>query len=157
MENVQVSYRFAAITDLELLVRERLRFIRVDETHAQYGLIREKCRSFFETGLRDGTCAAVLAEETGRLVGTAVAFSYLSVPSARNPEGRNAYITSVFVEPDCRRRGIASGMVEQIVLWGQRSGCANIMLTATDMGAPLYRKLGFRQTPGAMLYAPEKE
>lgn len=157
MEAASVTYRFAAPQDLELLVQERLRFIKVDESREDYETIRENCRSFFADGLKQGTCAAVLAEEAGRLVGTTVAFFYLSVPSSRNPGGRNAYITSVFVEPDCRRRGIASGMVKQIVAWAQQSGCANIMLTATDMGAPLYRRLGFRQTPGAMLYAPDME
>ncbi len=157
MEATPVTYRFATLEDLSLLVRERLRFIKVTEAHEQYETVRENCRNFFEAGLRDGTCAAVLATEAGRLVGTTVAFFYLSVPSFRNPEGKNAYITSVFVEEDCRRQGIASGMVKHIVEWAQRCGCANIMLTATDMGAPLYRKLGFRQTPGAMLYAPENE
>lgn len=150
-----VQYRISGPEDLELLVRERLRFIKAEPADPGYEALRDNCRRFFETGLREGTCAAVLAEEDGRLVGTTVAFSYYSVPSARNQAGRNAYITSVFVEPDCRRRGIASGMVQRIVAWANACGCVNIMLTATEMGAPLYRKLGFKQTPGAMIYAPE--
>ena len=77
------------------------------------------------------------------------------MPSSRNHTGKNAYITSVFVEPEYRRQGIASEMLRRIVARAQAYGCVNIMLTATDMGKPLYEKLGFIQTPNAMLYAPE--
>ncbi|MBE5793808.1 MAG: GNAT family N-acetyltransferase [Clostridiales bacterium] len=149
------DYRYATYADLDFLVEERLRFIKVGPTHPNYADIRDNCRAFFENGLKEMTCDAVIAEDNGRCVGTAIAFYYLSVPSSRNHTGRNAYITSVFVEPDYRRQGIASEMLRRIVSRAQAYGCVNIMLTATEMGKPLYEKLGFIQTPGAMLYAPE--
>lgn len=152
-----MTYRHATPSDLEALVAERLRFIKVDSVHPDYDEISANCRTFFEEGLNAGTCDAVLAEEDGRCIGTAIAFYYLSVPSSRNHTGKNAYITSVFVEPEYRRRGIASEMLRQIVAQAQAYGCVNIMLTATEMGKSLYETLGFIQTPGAMLYAPEND
>ena len=151
-----MTYRLATIDDLDFLVAERLRFIKVGPEHENYHAIQENCRAFFENGLHQQTCDAVIAEEEGGCIGTAIAFYYLSVPSSRNHTGKNAYITSVFVEPECRRQGIASEMLRRIVDRAQAYGCVNIMLTATDMGKPLYEKLGFIQTPGAMLYAPEQ-
>lgn len=149
------DYRYATYADLDFLVEERLRFIKVGPAHPNYADIRDNCRAFFENGLKEMTCDAVIAEDNGRCVGTAIAFYYLSVPSSRNHTGRNAYITSVFVEPDYRRQGIASEMLRRIVGRAQAYDCVNVMLTATEMGKPLYEKLGFIQTPGAMLYAPE--
>ena len=150
-----IQYRTATSADLDFLVEERLRFIKVNPDHDNYAAIRGNCRAFFQEGLSRQTCDAVIAEEEGRCIGTAIAFYYLSVPSSRNHTGKNAYITSVFVETEYRRQGIASEMVQRIVKRAQAYGCVNIMLTATDMGKPLYEKLGFIQTPGAMLYAPE--
>lgn len=150
-----IQYRYATPADLDFLVEERLRFIKVGPDHESYAAIRQNCRAFFDDGLNAQTCDAVIAEEDGRCIGTAIAFYYLSVPSSRNHTGRNAYITSVFVEPDYRRQGIASEMLRRIVARAQAYGCVNIMLTATDMGKPLYEKLGFIQTPNAMLYAPK--
>lgn len=150
-----IQYRYATPVDLDFLVEERLRFIKVGPDHENYAAIRENCRAFFEDGLNAQTCDAVIAEDEGRCIGTAIAFYYLSVPSSRNHTGKNAYITSVFVEPDYRRQGIASEMLRRIVARAQSYGCVNIMLTATDMGKPLYEKLGFIQTPNAMLYAPK--
>lgn len=149
------DYRYATYADLDFLVAERLRFIKVGSDHPNHAAIRDNCRAFFEDGLNAGTCDVVIAEEEGRCIGTVIAFYYLSVPSSRNHTGKNAYITSVFVEPAYRRQGIASEMLRRIVARAQAYGCVNIMLTATDMGKPLYEKLGFIQTPGAMLYAPE--
>ncbi len=151
----QIQYREATLEDLEFLVAERLRFIKVNPEHPQYKSIRDNCRSFFQKGLSEQTCCAVLAQEDGRCIGTAVVFLYLSVPSGRNHTGKNAYITSVFVEESHRRQGIGSQLVRRIVAWAQEMGCINIMLTATEMGKPLYETLGFIQTPGAMLYAPK--
>ena len=150
-----IQYRYATPADLDFLVEERLRFIKVGQDHESYAAIRDNCRAFFEDGLNEQTCDAVIAEEEGRCIGTTIAFYYLSVPSSRNHTGKNAYITSVFVEPEYRRQGIASEMLRRIVARAQAYGCVNIMLTATDMGKPLYEKLGFIQTPNAMLYAPE--
>ena len=149
-----MNYRHATLADLDALVAERLRFIKVDVAHLNYDEISRNCQAFFKEGLLSGTCDAVLAEVDGHCIGTAIAFYYLSVPSSRNHTGKNAYITSVFVEPAYRRLGIASEMLRQIVDRAQAYGCINIMLTATEMGKPLYEKLGFIQTPGAMLYAP---
>lgn len=153
-EKLSVTYRLSTPADVDFLTAERLRFIKVDENHENYEEIRQNCRAFFEKGLADGTCEAMIAEEDGRCIGTAIAFYYLSVPSSRNHTGKNAYLTSVFVEESHRRRGIGSEMIRQIVRRAQAYGCVNIMLTATEMGRPMYEKLGFVRTPGAMLYAP---
>ncbi len=149
-----MTYRFATSADLDFLVAERLRFIKADENHENYSELRRNCRAFFQKGLSEQTCEAVIAGENGRCIGTAVAFYYLSVPSSRNHTGKNAYITSVFVEPEYRRRGIGSEMIRRIVEKAQAYGCVNIMLTATEMGRPMYEQLGFVGTPGAMFYAP---
>ncbi len=151
-----MEYRFATMADLEELVNERLRFIKVNPEHPQYKQIQKNCRAFFENGLKMDSCQVILAEEEGAFVGSAVVFYYASLPSARNPSGANAYITSVYVEPACRRRGIATEMMRRLTGEALLRGCANIMLTATEDGARVYEKIGYVPTSGGMIYHPKE-
>jgi len=80
------------------------------------------CRTFVA---RDGE---------GRVVATSVAIRYK----------RTGWIGHVFVRPDLRGRGLGTRMtlVAQRVL--ERAGCDSIVLVATDLGRPIYERLGFR-------------
>jgi GNAT superfamily N-acetyltransferase len=46
--------------------------------------------------------------------------------------------------PEARGRGIATGLMRQALLDGRERGCATTSLQATGMGAPVYRRLGYR-------------
>lgn len=68
-----------------------------------------------------------------------------------------AWIGMVLTLPEFRGRGLARQLMEQCIEYCEQSGVRWIKLDATDMGAPLYRKLGFedeciverRMRPGA--------
>ena len=50
------------------------------------------------------------------------------------------------VRPDCRRRGVASGLMEALLAWGAEQGLAFLTLEVRPSNAAayaLYRKLGF--------------
>jgi aminoglycoside 6'-N-acetyltransferase I len=62
----------------------------------------------------------LVAEEEGRLVGFAEA-------SVRNyaegaPGGPSAYLEGIWVEPGCRRRGIAGALLAGVEAWARRRG-----------------------------------
>jgi GNAT superfamily N-acetyltransferase len=54
-----------------------------------------------------------------------------------------AWIGMVLVLPEFRGRGIARGLMEQALQFLQTRGVHCVKLDATDMGRPLYLKLGF--------------
>jgi len=54
-----------------------------------------------------------------------------------------AWIGMVLTLPSFRRRGVARGLMERALDFCDRRGAAVIKLDATDMGRPLYAKLGF--------------
>ncbi|MBE5802332.1 MAG: GNAT family N-acetyltransferase [Clostridiales bacterium] len=147
-----ITYRKATAADIDLLVDLRLQFIQLAEDHPQYSFIRNNCYSFFRKSYAENTCCVILAQEDQRVVGTAIVFYYDSVPTLRNPAGKNAYITSMYVEPEYRRRGIATAIVNQIVDDALSRDCVNIMLTATEMGRPVYEQNGFVSTTNGMIY-----
>ena len=83
----------------------------------------------------DNACT-LAALEGDRLLGYASAQSVLD-------EG---YLNNIAVRPDCRRRGVASGLMEALLAWGAEQGLAFLTLEVRPSNAAayaLYRKLGF--------------
>lgn len=146
-----MKYRFADIRDIDLLVRLRLEFLEVNENNEQYEVIKENCYTYFQDSFKTGLCDVVLAEEDGRIVGTAIVFYYQSVPSVFNVSGKNAYITSMYVKEECRRKGIATIMLQQLIDNAKKKGYSIIMLNASEMGKGLYKKLGFTDIQNGMI------
>lgn len=52
-------------------------------------------------------------------------------------------INGVVTTPDYRRRGIGTAMTWAAIAAGARRGCTAITLTATEMGYPVYVRMGF--------------
>ena len=74
-------------------------------------------------------------ELDGEVVGSTTAICY----------GQDlAWIGMVLVAPAFRGRGLARGLMEHALRWLEGRGVRQVKLDATDMGRPLYEKLGFR-------------
>lgn len=73
-------------------------------------------------------------EQDGQVVGTTTAICY----------GQElAWIGMVLVLPECRGKGIGRELMEHALRWLDERGVRQVKLDATDMGRPLYEKLGF--------------
>lgn len=151
-----MTIRYATPEDAALLTEMRLRFMGVSPSRSDYFRLRQNCSDYFASALPQGRCDAVLAEVDGQCIGTGVIFYYDSMPSTFNPEGRNAYITSMYVEPEYRRRGIARQMLQYLVSRAGEKGYGVIMLSASDMGRPLYEQCGFEALTRNMLLDTRK-
>src|SRR5262249_55443230 len=55
-----------------------------------------------------------------------------------------AWIGRVLTLPAFRGRGLARGLMEHCLRWLEARGIRQVKLDATEMGRPLYEKLGFR-------------
>lgn len=146
-----INYRFATIDDIDLLVSQRLRFIEVKDDGESYDFIKDNCYLYFQKSLANDSCDVVLAERNGVVVGTGTVFYYDSVPSGFNPRGKNAYVTSLYVEPEYRNRGIAKAILTEITSKSVARGYEIIMLNASDMGKNLYKKMGFTDIHNGMI------
>lgn len=58
--------------------------------------------------------------------------------------GRTVGVYSIATLPDARRRGHGAAMTARVVQDGVRAGCEVAALQASDMGAPIYQRMGFR-------------
>lgn len=60
--------------------------------------------------------------------------------------GRAGWIGNIIVRPEARNRGLGSRVTQDIVELLRGRGCSTLLLIATELGEPVYQKLGFRKT-----------
>ena len=58
----------------------------------------------------------------------------------------SAYVTSVYVPRELRRRGIARRITQAAVEWARERGCVVVRLRASSTGRKVYQTLGFTPT-----------
>lgn len=104
--------------------------------------VEEQCfhsgfaRQTFERELENRISDYIVAEDGGTAVGYAGMWSVCGV----------ADIMNVGVRPDCRRRGIARGMLDALIAVCSGKGITEINLEVRESNVParaLYKKLGF--------------
>jgi len=90
-------------------------------------------------------CRPFVAEADGAIVGTGVA----------TLNGPVAWIGTIWVDPDWRRRGVGLALTEATIAAAEAAGCRTLVLVATDRGRPMYERLGFEvQTAYRIVEAP---
>ena len=107
----------------------------------------------FDFFLRHPFCEAFAAEVEGEMVGMGF--------GTRN--GTVGWLGLICVSPRNRRCGIGSALTERVADRLEKLGCGTLVLTATEMGRPVYERLGFRTEtfyheysgPGLEREAPE--
>jgi GNAT superfamily N-acetyltransferase len=85
----------------------------------------------------------LVAEENGRIVGTAGMFDY----------GLFAWVGSMAVLPEMQGQGIGRKLLERILEWLDARGCPLVRLDATPAGQRLYPHLGFVEASRTFEYA----
>lgn len=147
-----MEYRFASCGDAQLLAKRRLHFLGVDASHPDYEALRENCLAYFEKALAEDTCDAILAWEQGEVIGTGLIFYYDAAPSVLNVTGKEAYITNIYVAPEHRGKGMARTIVTTLIDKAKVRGRTIVQLSATDMGRPVYKKIGFTELTSCMMF-----
>jgi GNAT superfamily N-acetyltransferase len=56
------------------------------------------------------------------------------------------YLFSMFTEPNFRRQGVASRILNEAIKWSKRNGYTRILLHASQKAKRLYSKHGFTRT-----------
>ncbi len=134
------------LEDLDALVANRMEFldlVRTDPSTAADDGLAAVTHAFMKEHLQDETLVVWLAEEEGKIVSTAMVCYYRQLPNNSNTTGRMGYIQNVYTLADYRRRGLASELLNRIIRDAGERKAGRLMLDATDMGQPVYEKLGF--------------
>lgn len=66
--------------------------------------------------------------------------------------GKIGLLSSMYTDPDYRRRGIAKELLRRVVEEARDYGCGSVQITASDMGVLLYTDFGFVKNGNFMQY-----
>lgn len=137
-------------THIEWIVRHRVEMFRSmdwneDELNATSSVTEKFLREKWE-----GEPACYLRMEGNTVVGGLAVSYFQMLPSGRNPSGLCAYILNMFVEPEYRKIGVATELLEFVISRCREKGAGKVALHAAEMGWHIYEKAGFSKTENYM-------
>ena len=143
--NSDIVYDTAGVNDISELVRLRIAYM-IDD----FGSISDKERQCMEEQL-PGYFERKLGKELIAFVARAeerlVAAAYLLIiEKPANPfllNGFDSEVLSVYTEPEYRKKGICSQLMQNMIEYAKTNDICRIDLVATKEGYPVYKKLGF--------------
>jgi GNAT superfamily N-acetyltransferase len=126
----RVRVRQATLRDLDAVVELRLALLREHPDHPIYGRLRpdaaERARGLFGGQLRSTMEAIFLAELSGVVIG--VLRCVESVGSPLLEPARYAYVSSTYVRPGVRRRGVLRALLRAAERWARARGLDQMRL-----------------------------
>jgi GNAT superfamily N-acetyltransferase len=144
----QLHTRRAGPADLDVVVELRLALLREYADHPVYGRLRtdaeQRARPVFSAQLRAADQVILLAEDADGCQGIARCVESHGSPLL-HPD-RYAYLSSVYVRPAARRRGVLRALMAAVEAWCDTRGLTEIRLhnSATSPAAiATWDRLGF--------------
>jgi N-acetylglutamate synthase len=143
-----ITVRRATTADLDTIVALRLALLREYEGHPIYGRLRpdaeQRARPLFAAQLETSSEVMFIAEENDVPVGI-----LRCVESAASPlllPDRYCYVSSAYVRPEYRRRGVLHELFERAVTWCRSRGLSEMRLHnvgSREASAAAWSALGF--------------
>jgi ribosomal protein S18 acetylase RimI-like enzyme len=132
----RVSVREATVADLDTVVALRLALLREHGTNYIYKRLRadapQRARRLFGSQLASAHEVTYLAEQDGEVVG--ILRCVESVGSPLLYPDRYGYVSSVYVAPVARRRGVLKALLARAVRWCEERDLSEIRLHSTSDG-----------------------
>jgi ribosomal protein S18 acetylase RimI-like enzyme len=100
-------------------------------------------RRYFESKLPTGEFLAWVAEAEGRIVAISGLIPFVRPPTANNLAGLEGHILNMYTVPECRGKGIATRLLDEIIGTMRARGARRLWLKATPAGRPIYERAGF--------------
>ncbi len=107
---------------------------------------------YYHKHMADGTFVSWLAMDGDTIIGTSGMSFVEKPPYFTCPSGKLGLLSSMFTNPNYRRKGIAKELLDRVVKEARNYGCGAVHITASDMGVKLYTAYGFKHNGNFMMY-----
>ncbi len=143
---MDIAYRKLTVNDLDAFIDLRIKQLREEGATEDFDLV-PALKDYYHRHLKDGTFVSWLAvdKEAGgeKIIGTSGMSFVEKPPYFACPSGRIGLLSSMYTNPDYRRKGIARELLNRVVEEARAYGCAAVQITASNMGVKLYSAYGF--------------
>lgn len=146
-----IEYRQLTKNELDTFIEMRISQLREEGAKGDYDL-KPALKDYYNRHMADSTFVAWIAIDKDEIIGTGGISFVEKPPYFGCPNGKVGLLSSVFTNPDYRRRGIAKELLHRVVEEAKKYGCGTIQITASDMGVKLYTAYGFVRNGNFMQY-----
>lgn len=147
----KITYRKLTEADLPTFIQMRITQLREEGAKEDFDLV-PALKDYYKRHLKDGTFVSWLALDGDKIIGTSGMSFVEKPPYFGCPSGRLGLLSSMFTNPDYRRKGIAKELLGRVVEEARAYGCGAVQITASDMGVKLYTAYGFLHNGNFMQY-----
>jgi len=148
---MHIAYRRLVEDDLETFINMRITQLREEGATEKLNLI-PALMDYYHRHMTDGTFVSWLAVDGDKIIGTSGMSFVEKPPYFSCPSGKIGLLSSMYTDPDYRRRGIAKELLRRVVEEARDYGCGSVQITASDMGVLLYTDFGFVKNGNFMQY-----
>lgn len=141
---MELEFKRLTPHELDAFIEMRIQQLLEEGAEATVDL-RQPLYDYYHKHMGDGTFAAWLAIDRGRIVGTSGMSFVEKPPYYSNPSGKIGLLSSMYTRKEYRRRGIARALLDRVVEEARNYGCGTVQITASSMGMLLYTDYGFQQ------------
>ena len=137
-----ITYQKLTKKELDTFIQMRIRQLREEGATEDIDLV-PALQDYYDRHMFDGTFVSWLAMDGDRIVGTSGMSFVEKPPYFGCPSGKMGLLSSMFTDPEYRRKGIAKELLSRVVEEARAYGCGTVQITASDMGVLLYTDFGF--------------
>jgi len=149
--NCIITYRKLTVADLDTYIQMRINQLREEGANEDFDLA-PALKDYYMRHMADGTFVSWLALDRERIIGTSGMSFVEKPPYFGCPSGRIGLLSSMFTNPDYRRKGIARKLLHRVIEEARAYGCGTVQITASDLGVKLYTDYGFVHNQNFMQY-----
>ena len=148
---MNIIYKRLTEKELNTLIEMRIDQLREEGAKEEIDLA-PALKQYYMRHMADGTFVSWLAFDGNKIIGTSGMSFVEKPPYFGCPSGKIGLLSSMFTNPDYRRKGIAKELLSRVVNEAREYGCGTIQITASDMGVKLYTDFGFVHNENFMQY-----
>ena len=137
-----IAYQKLTKKELDTFIQMRIRQLREEGATEDIDLV-PALQDYYNRHMSDGTFVSWLAMDGDRIVGTSGMSFVEKPPYFGCPSGKMGLLSSMFTDPEYRRKGIAKELLSRVVEEARAYGCGTVQITSSDMGVLLYTDFGF--------------
>ena len=151
-----LEYKRLTEKELDIFINMRINQLREEGAEEEIDL-KPALMDYYIRHMADGTFVSWLAVDGEKIIGTSGMSFVEKPPYFGCPSGRMGLLSSMFTDPNYRRRGIARELLDRVVEEAREYGCGTIQITASDLGVKLYTAYGFVHNGNFMQLLRESE
>ena len=148
---MEIEYRKLSEKELDAFIEMRINQLREEGAKEDIDL-KPALLDYYKRHMKDGTFVSWLASDGNNTIGTSGMSFVEKPPYFGCPSGKIGLLSSMFTNPNYRRKGIAKELLSRVINEAKQYGCGTIQITASDMGVKLYTDFGFEHNSNFMQY-----